>query len=84
VGALVLNRAPTDPFDPAERTFVDTWIGAETKVLGARSLRRIDRAAKARARIASHFAGLLFQTPELASDDGLAIRLSEAFARGAS
>ena len=80
VVAMVLNRAPDDPFDAAERAYLDGWLVSQKDVLGLRSLGRIDRAAKARARIAATFKGHLFQLPELEDDDTLAIRLSLGFA----
>jgi anion-transporting ArsA/GET3 family ATPase len=48
VTAIVVNRVPADPFSKEERSAVRTLLGGQTEqVLGARELRRIERAEAA-------------------------------------
>jgi arsenite-transporting ATPase len=76
VTAFVLNRAPANLFEEAERSFLDTWLSGETHVLGVRSLDRIDRAEKAKKRLRESYPGIIFQLPDLLDDDTLSTRLS--------
>ena len=78
VTAFVLNRAPTNLFLAPERAFLDTWLAGEANVLGVRSLGRIDRAEKARARLMESRQGLVFQLPDLPDDASLSTRLFHA------
>lgn len=61
VGAMVLNRMPANPFTDEERAALDTHIRARRGelLLGARELRRIERALQARA----EFRGLAADGP---------------------
>ncbi|HEY1955009.1 MAG TPA: ArsA-related P-loop ATPase [Polyangiaceae bacterium] len=48
---VVLNRVPSNPFTPEERTAVERMVVDRARTLGARRLPRIDRAAVAHERL---------------------------------
>ncbi|MHB8877916.1 MAG: ArsA-related P-loop ATPase [Myxococcaceae bacterium] len=68
--ALVVNRVPADPFTSEERSAVDRLLAAQEPVLGARELRRIDRAALAIRSLGPELPAPLTLVPEFPDRNG--------------
>ncbi|MFO0679107.1 MAG: ArsA-related P-loop ATPase [Polyangiaceae bacterium] len=65
-GCLALNRVPPNPFSEEERAHVERLVEGKGDVLGLRSVRRIDRARAATARIHAELGRPLLALPDLA------------------
>ncbi|XXF78003.1 ArsA-related P-loop ATPase [Myxococcaceae bacterium GXIMD 01537] len=79
LSAALLNRMPEDPFEGTGREAVRRLLGAHGPHQGGRALARLDRAAAARARLASQLSAPLLTLPELrATGAALVERLAGA------
>lgn len=66
LAGLVVNRLPQDPFTAAERAAVDSLNAAVGPLLGARALKRLDRARAAMARLRQATRLPIYTAPDLA------------------
>ncbi len=76
VGAIVLNRAPHNPFTQEERAALRDFLEGKPQVMGRRSLARIERADAAFERIRAEHRSVLFVVPELDDDENLTRKLA--------
>jgi len=82
LSGIVLNRMPSDPFEPSERHAIDSIVARAGPLLGARTLPRIDRAKAALARVKSEIGTVIACIGELADQDALAPQIGHALAGG--
>ncbi len=79
---VVLNRVPPNPFSPEERAAIERLVRDRSRMLGARRIPRIDRAAAAHERLARELALPVRVVVEVESE--VVARVGQSLSQGTS